>query len=679
MSKEDLINQSVTITDLVVKEFADNSRREYERSYGKGEWESNIDANELQSSKERSTAISQFCNHINLLANIANKYHEEKYFTSTTDGVKINHEDKNKITRLLLNEFSLYQKYKPFTVGEFKNIVQSMEKMASKLHENLHLMLATVPVMDESNRVYNFAIHIQCGVNPQFNIFAKSFPHENDPKYPNTTNYGYKIRTDEEEYFDLMNKIERTVAMQLPFDQKEELSAVKFAGVFKCQTVGGAEFFQGVDICQDHTFKVAKNYFEKDISLQIEDRINILIPKQISHIVVSASVDPIRSHGLSGDTHISIADTKVQYKEKNNSNQFNEDINQFPSNITDLSHGKTKVVLQKNKTIIENPEFGRDLIISAYQPHQLDSVQKSLADKIDLHNKSVKEKRYYGNFELFIALEEKDLNGLKLALHKGVDPTMINMSRKAPIAVAIENDYFEGVEILLKKIGEKDGLPILHTALKNNMPPYVIEYLLKKGVDPDLKDDVTPLLFAVYIENIEYMQLLLKYDADVNLASKNAWTPLYVACYKGDINAVKLLLDNNASVNPVVGSPEKNWDPLYIAANNGHKDIVEFLLERKANPNLPSFDGGTALHAAVQKDHLEVVKVLLKYGAKLDIKNTEGLTAYDIAKRTSNEVKSTIEQKMPKKLISMFWKNEPQSQKVNSISYKNNFSALKNN
>ena len=62
------------------------------------------------------------------------------------------------------------------------------------------------------------------------------------------------------------------------------------------------------------------------------------------------------------------------------------------------------------------------------------------------------------------------------------------------------------------------------------------------------------------------------------------------------------------------------------AAMNGDKHAVRTLLARKAEANAPQIDGATALHWAVYRDNAELVEMLVRAGAKGDIKNREEIT-----------------------------------------------------
>lgn len=55
----------------------------------------------------------------------------------------------------------------------------------------------------------------------------------------------------------------------------------------------------------------------------------------------------------------------------------------------------------------------------------------------------------------------------------------------------------------------------------------------------------------------------------------------------------------------------------------GHRDIVRYLLENNADPNQKALCGATAMHYAAECGNIDVVKELLKFGAKMT-KNDHG-------------------------------------------------------
>ena len=84
-----------------------------------------------------------------------------------------------------------------------------------------------------------------------------------------------------------------------------------------------------------------------------------------------------------------------------------------------------------------------------------------------------------------------------------------------------------------------------------------------------------------------------------------------------------------------------NRNLLYIAARNGHTDICEFLINKGISVNEIQHTGSTALHGAAYYGQLEVVKLLLNYGAKRNIKNNFGHLPKDEA--MTEEIKNLLD------------------------------------
>ncbi|PSN29425.1 hypothetical protein C0J52_27847, partial [Blattella germanica] len=122
-------------------------------------------------------------------------------------------------------------------------------------------------------------------------------------------------------------------------------------------------------------------------------------------------------------------------------------------------------------------------------------------------------------------------------------------------------------------------------------------------------NDKTQLFYAVESRDIVKITMLLKRGADPNIGDSDDYSPLHLAARSGftDVCAL-LLLTGNADLN--AKDKEGNITPLHYAAYEGHIDVVDLLLKCGANVNLKCSDGNTAYDDAVQNEHKEIARLL---------------------------------------------------------------------
>jgi len=58
---------------------------------------------------------------------------------------------------------------------------------------------------------------------------------------------------------------------------------------------------------------------------------------------------------------------------------------------------------------------------------------------------------------------------------------------------------------------------------------------------------------------------------------------------------------------------------LMIACYNGHYRVAKYLLSLRADVNRKSVKGNTALHDCAESGNLEILKLLMANGAKMDV------------------------------------------------------------
>lgn len=129
--------------------------------------------------------LQRIVDHISMLSRIANTQHIQRYCEENDKKLTLRQSDQNKITRLSLNEFSLYPHGEPLTLQEFESLTEEIKNLARKFQQNLHLNLASFPVLGQDRKLYNVIVYVQCGELPSLQTFIKNIPSDLDIHYNN--------------------------------------------------------------------------------------------------------------------------------------------------------------------------------------------------------------------------------------------------------------------------------------------------------------------------------------------------------------------------------------------------------------------------------------------------------------------------------------------------------------
>ncbi|KAJ1488595.1 ankyrin repeat-containing domain protein, partial [Baffinella frigidus] len=79
------------------------------------------------------------------------------------------------------------------------------------------------------------------------------------------------------------------------------------------------------------------------------------------------------------------------------------------------------------------------------------------------------------------------------------------------------------------------------------------------------------------------------------------------------------------------GSERDYQPPLHAATRRGHDQVVRVLLRAGADVNLKDGGGSTPLHIAASHSRATVARVLLNFGACLDSTDNHSDTAHELA------------------------------------------------
>lgn len=127
---------------------------------------------------------------------------------------------------------------------------------------------------------------------------------------------------------------------------------------------------------------------------------------------------------------------------------------------------------------------------------------------------------------------------------------------------------------------------------------------------------LTALMIAASEGAMNAAQLLIKSDADVNIADSNQWTALAYASYYGYVEIAKQLIVAGADKE---ARDDSDCTPLMCATGNGKIQTVQLLIEAGADINAYSKDFGfTPLSFAARGGYTDIVKLLLDSGADVN-------------------------------------------------------------
>ncbi|KFZ55417.1 Ankyrin repeat and EF-hand domain-containing protein 1, partial [Antrostomus carolinensis] len=135
--------------------------------------------------------------------------------------------------------------------------------------------------------------------------------------------------------------------------------------------------------------------------------------------------------------------------------------------------------------------------------------------------------------------------------------------------------------------------------------------------------------YLVRAGDILSLQKAFEEGVPVDIKDKYYKTPLMTACASGNIDVVQYLLEKGAHVNT---TDNFMWTALHHACYNGHLDIAELLVKAGAAVDAPAIGNATPLMRAIEICRLDIVYFLITAGADIQITNSNGKNALDIAK-----------------------------------------------
>lgn len=224
------------------------------------------------------------------------------------------------------------------------------------------------------------------------------------------------------------------------------------------------------------------------------------------------------------------------------------------------------------------------------------------------------------NYYLTYAVLLNNHKIVKLLIDNGAKIDIVDKYDKSIILLPINFSYMEILEILLDVNKSNIGVSIvdikdrnyripLHYAIEiQNIP--AIKMLLKYGSNPNVvdKDGCNALHLAIKSRSLEICEIILKYIADINTKQNNGESALHIACNLQLVDICNLLIKNNININVFDHSHEIT--PLHYSVLLNNKELVALLLKHNAEPNVQDVYGNTPLHYTIIENNFEIFLML---------------------------------------------------------------------
>ena len=257
-------------------------------------------------------------------------------------------------------------------------------------------------------------------------------------------------------------------------------------------------------------------------------------------------------------------------------------------------------------------------------------VDLLLAHRADVNITSLGTWNERGETALIGACHRGNLRIAEKLLAAGADPSLATADGRNTISEAIN----AGNEALVRRLLNAGARPLASALIP---PVRKRSYLLNA-----FSDETGELPKEQIAKHMDFIKMALSYKPSLDIRFKldgdivktKGDTLLGCAARGGDIEVVKILIAAGADVNALtIDNP-----PIVMAASNNHPEIVKLLIQAGADIEAVSVLGRTALATAVDRGHLECVKLLRGQGASPQRKGLGPLarSAVELAREKAN-------------------------------------------
>ncbi|WP_162146799.1 ankyrin repeat domain-containing protein [Acholeplasma granularum] len=196
-------------------------------------------------------------------------------------------------------------------------------------------------------------------------------------------------------------------------------------------------------------------------------------------------------------------------------------------------------------------------------------------------------------------------------------------------------DYLLNQDIDINIVDQMGESAIFDCARKAKLN--IAKKLLAKFAKVDLKNnkEETLLHLAAHKGNLDMIQLLVEHGGNLMSLTLEDKLPIHYAILAGHLAVVDYMMENSKLSYFHLDSHKNSF--LHYATRTTNIQLIEYFINQKLDTNLLNDYFETPLFNAVRFSTKEVILLLLKYDAYIDIMNRRYETPYILAKLDRND------------------------------------------
>ncbi|XP_038819178.1 transient receptor potential cation channel subfamily A member 1-like [Salvelinus namaycush] len=195
-----------------------------------------------------------------------------------------------------------------------------------------------------------------------------------------------------------------------------------------------------------------------------------------------------------------------------------------------------------------------------------------------------------GNTSLHWAVQKTQRESCACLLDLGANPNILNRRLMSPLHMAVSLGHNTLIELLLSH----------------------------SNTDANLEGELgnTPVMLACCVDNHEALHLLFKYGARLCQQNKLGHYPIHAAAFAGAKKSMQVVLQKGEeigySIETHINYVDKSFStPLHLAVRGGNLEVIKLCIEQGAKMDQQQCDKSTALHFACTQGATEAVKLML--------------------------------------------------------------------